>query len=303
MKENCPLCDSKNIVLIDHLNKNTLVNAYQKMTKQDFSGIVNEDISYCKCNNCNLKFFSPLVTGNEEFYNSLQHLPWYYVDEKEEYLHAKNFISPTDKILDVGCGKGAFARHLNKNNYTGLDFSTNAKEMAAKNSITIENVSIQDYAKKHPESFDIVCSFQVLEHISDPNSFIENKILALKKGGKLIISVPSHSSFLKYTVNSILDMPPHHVTHWNDEALKFIASKYDLEIIDFHHEKLQDVHKAWFVSTMIQTSILKPTLMDYSFSRIIVNIISTLLTKFLKNGLKSEMLPNGHSVTVVYRKK
>lgn len=175
--------------------------------------------------------------------------------------------------------------------------------MAEKNNVTIKNESIQSFANANPHSFDVVCSFQVLEHVSNPRTFIESKILALKPGGKLIISVPSNTSFLKYAVNHILDMPPHHVTHWSDETLKFIASNYHLNIIEFHHEKLQEIHKKMFVSTIIQSAMLKHKLIDYSLSRKLVNMTSSLISKFVEKGLQPEMLPNGHSVTVVYKKQ
>lgn len=298
----CPLCETKEITTIEKIKKNELNLAQKKITGKDFSYLINSDIFYCECKNCHLKFFSPLITGDEEFYNSLQHLPWYYSEEKEEYAYVQQFITKEDKVLDVGCGKGAFSKYLNKENYTGLDFSTNAKEMAEKNNITIKNESIQSFANANPQSFDVVCSFQVLEHVSNPRSFIESKILALKPGGKLIVSVPSNTSFLKYAVNHILDMPPHHVTHWSDETLKFISSSYNLDIIEFHHEKLQEIHKKMFISTTIQLAMLKHKLIDYSLSRKLVNMTSSLISKLVEKGLQPEMFPNGHSVTVVYKK-
>jgi 2-polyprenyl-6-hydroxyphenyl methylase/3-demethylubiquinone-9 3-methyltransferase len=81
------------------------------------------------------------------------------MDDEEEYQYVKKFIGPNDKVLEVGCGKGAFAKHIASKDYIGLDISQNAKEMAAKNGIKIENETIQDYALKHKEEFDVVVSF------------------------------------------------------------------------------------------------------------------------------------------------
>ena len=298
----CPLCLNESIKELEVINRLELIKLYKNLTNIDFSYLLNQDLKYCECENCKLRFYDPLITGDEKFYNSLQKFDWYYMDEKDEYLEAKKYINSTDKVLEVGSGKGAFAKHLTSKDYIGLDFSENAKKMAAKNGITIENEMIQDYAQKHPNSFDVVVSFQVLEHVSDPKGFIEAKIRALKQGGKMIIAVPSEDSFLKYVSNNILNMPPHHVTRWSDETLKFIAKEYSLDLIDVYHENLQDVHKLYFLNTLIQNSFMSSKLIDISIVRKIIFKFFSLFSRLFARGLKDKMLPNGHNVLAIYKK-
>jgi len=299
----CPLCESKEIKKIETIKKKNLISLYKIMTHTDFTYLLDKDIEFCECQYCKLRYYDPLITGDERFYNSLQKFDWYYMDEKEEYHYAKKYISSTDKVLEVGSGKGAFAKHLLTKNYIGLDFSVNAKEMAEKNGITIKNEMIQDYALRNESNFDVVVSFQVLEHVSDPESFLEAKVKALKLGGKLIIAVPSEDSFLRYVYNGILNMPPHHVTRWSDDTLRYVAKKYNLKVIDIYHENIQPVHKRWYLSTLIQNSIIKPKLLSQSFTRKIVSKFAGLSARFLIRGLKNEMLPYGHTVLVVYEKR
>lgn len=245
----------------------------------------------------------PPITGDERFYNALQQFDWYYMEDKYEYHYAKKFIRPEDKVLEVGCGKGAFARILDTKKYIGLDFSSKARELAEDYGIVIMNETIENYSRDYPNNFDVVVSFQTLEHVSNPKSFIEAKIRVLKQGGIMIIAVPSEDSFLKYTTNSLLNMPPHHVTRWSDETLKYIALKYNLELIVLHHEKLQPYHKIWFFATVFNCILKNNKLIDISFKNKLVNKVSSLLGRILANGLKNEMLPNGHTVVVVYRKR
>jgi len=300
---NCPLCKCEDIELLEVVDKHLLSNQYEKLTNIDFSYLIAEDLKYCECQKCKLRFFNPLITGDEVFYKALQKFDWYYVDEKNEYDEAVKYISSTDKVLDVGSGKGALSKVLPTKGYVGLDFSENAKLMAAKKGILIENEMIQDYADMYPSSFDVVVSFQVLEHVSEPASFIKAQIKALKSGGKLIISVPSENSFLRYVNNGILNMPPHHVTRWSDDTLEFIAEKYNLHLISIFHDKVQDIHKVWFLATLVQSFFLEKKLLDNAFYRKVILKLSELFSRFAVNGLKDEMLPNGHSVTVVYEKK
>lgn len=131
-----------------------------------------------------------MPTGDEAFYDQLNKLDWYYQAEKGEYHYARDYISKnteskSPKILEVGCGRAAFASFLAKtlrHDYVGLEFSSSAKRMAANSNIEIQNLSIEEYAKceEAKEGFDVVCSFQVLEHVANPHSFLHAKIQCLK---------------------------------------------------------------------------------------------------------------------------
>jgi SAM-dependent methyltransferase len=300
---NCPLCGVNEVKVIELIKRENVVFLLKKLVADDFSYLLSKDIKFCECNRCQLKFFYPLMVGDEFFYNSLQKKGWYYVDDKAEYLEAKKHIKKTDKVLEVGCGKAAFVKFLQTKKYVGLDTSAKAKEMALKDGVAIECESVKDYAAKNLNKFDVVVSFQVLEHVTDPDSFIKAKIDALKVGGKLIIAVPSEDSFLKYATNNILNMPPHHVTRWCDETLCFIAEKYNLQVLDIYHEKLQNVHRLWFAKLLISNSLEEPRLIKSTWNRKLLSMLSSILAKILVKGLKDEMLPNGHTVMAVYQKK
>lgn len=300
---NCPLCKDESVSLLEKINKDQLTEAYRKITAENFSYLINQDIDFCECENCSLRFFNPPITGDENFYNALQKFDWYYMDDKKEYHYAKRYISEYDKVLDVGSGKGAFAKHLAIKNYIGLDFSKEAKKMAKQNGIVIENEYIEDYASAHPESFDVVASFQVLEHVADPKGFLEGKINALKKGGRLIVAVPSEDSFLRYATNAVLNMPPHHVTRWSDKTFRYIAETYNLKLEEVIHEEVQNVHKQWYLNTLISSVFFKQSLMNMTLSYKLINKIASLIAKSLCKHIKKEMLPNGLSVVAVFTKK
>jgi 2-polyprenyl-3-methyl-5-hydroxy-6-metoxy-1,4-benzoquinol methylase len=301
----CPLCSDTNNSVLEEVNPTELCNKYKALTGIDLNVLFKDSLLFKQCNGCGLKFFDPKITGDQEFYESLQKFDWYYFDDKDEYSIAKEYVNEGDLVLDVGCGKGAFANHVfsKKGRFLGLDFSENAKDMAAKDGIEIKVQSVQDFASSNPESVDLVTSFQVCEHVSNVKDIIEAKLLSLKIGGRMIIAVPSEDSFLAVVTNGILNLPPHHVTRWPDKVFYFIAEKYNLELERIHHEILQDIHVHWYLGILIQNSILRPKLIDSSYSRKIVNKISALLSKVLIRGFKDCMKPNGHTVLAVFRKK
>lgn len=299
----CPLCSSTTIVFLEKIKRRDLLKLYKNLTGKDFSYLINQDLEYYFCKHCELKFYFPLITGDEQFYNTLQKFNWYYLNNKYEFDYAKKFIKKRDHVLEIGAGRGVFAKKLLTKNYIGLDTSQKAKELANKEGIKIENETIEDHAKKINNFYDVVCCFQVLEHVSNPKNFLKASIDVLRKEGILIIAVPSENSFLKFATNNILNMPPHHLTRWSDSTLKYLSKIFNLDIIEIHHEPVSEIHKKWYMSTLIQSLLLKPKLLDLSIKRKVISKFSSFLSIILISRLKKEFFSYGHTVIAVFRKK
>ena len=301
----CPLCGSEKTKVIEKINNRLLLDIYKKNFGIDCKDLISsEHTLYLNCNICNLYFFNDAVEGDENFYLSLQKNDWYYLKDKEEYLSASNFIESGNIVLDVGCGQGEFSNYVSRNGarFIGLESSQNAKKLAENQGIDILNLSIQSYASSNYESVDVVTSFQVLEHVHDPKVFIQSKLKALKPEGIMIIAVPSQDSFIADITNGVLNMPPHHLTRWSDETLRFIAEFFDLELIHLNHEKVQNVHIRYYWDTVIQSYLIKPKLIDISFKRKIISKSASLLSKLISvTNIRPK--ENGHTVIAVYKKR
>ena len=208
------------------------------------------------CDNCGLGWYSPLVAGDERFYEDLQKLDWYYQDYKPEYDFAKARVTDGDSVLEVGCGKGAFPRFLEKNiHYRGLEFNMTAVEKASARGLNVAPVPLHEEANERAGSYDVVCHFQVLEHVSEPRNFLNDCVKALKPGGKLIVAVPSQDSFLSLVENGWLNMPPHHLTRWTDQALKSALTTAGLQTIEIWHEPVSSFHLGWYSHVMINAGL------------------------------------------------
>lgn len=305
----CPLSGSFKIVLVEKIAVSDLLSLYQKVLNCDVASEFGniQEIDFYHSLESDLYFFSPMITGSENFYEKLQVFDWYYLEEKNEYDYAKQFIKPSDFVLEIGCGKGAFAQKIDSQNYTGLEFSHKAKDLA-KGGVNIINESIQDHAVYLPQKYDVVCAFQVLEHIGDVHSFIASSIACLKPGGLFVFSVPSYDSFSKYVSNFFLDMPPHHVTRWTDTSLKNLTKYFPIENVEIWHEPLQEVHKSFYATTIVKLALFKffgkdIRNIDFGITYKILDIVSRMIGKIFAKGLiSSELFPRGISVVSIYRK-
>ena len=237
----------------------------------------------------------------------MRNFKFYYLDQKHEYTYAAQFIREKYNVLEIGCGKGAFANVIKVDNFVGLEYNKRLCNHSRLNRMNILNESISTHSSKNAEKYDAVCAFQVLEHVPEVDSFIRSSVKCLKRGGVLIYSVPSADSFVATDKDNILNMPPHHLTWWSDRCLRNIAPMFGLLLIDMEHEELAVYHKRWFATRLVYESLLNIFRMENTFSH--HSMSHWLLSKcasfggLIIEGLTNDrFLPKGHSVTVVYRK-
>jgi SAM-dependent methyltransferase len=90
------------------------------------------------------------------------------------------------RLLDVGCGTKPYQSLFAVDDYIGLDIDCDASRKQG----------VADYfydGNAFPfadASFDAVLCNQVLEHVFNPDGFLEGIVRVLKPGGKLLLTVP-----------------------------------------------------------------------------------------------------------------
>jgi len=176
--------------------------------------------------------------GDDQWYGAMYLVRHLAPDDRvREYHHwALENLPPKSKILDLGCGEGAFVNYAAEQGFDawGLDFSE-AMINAAKTRYPKAKFfvgTLDDFIKQHPgEKFDAVAMFEVVEHLSDPLKTINDTRGILAPGGSLLFSVPNRD---RWPISDFGDNPPNHLTFWNETSLSnFIKSSgFDLRKIE-----------------------------------------------------------------------
>jgi len=249
-----PVTHSKGVSFVRNLEVNGIIAEYQKYSIDVSKYFANLDrISIYECKKSGYRFFYPLcLEGDGEFYSQLQRFPWYYMDDKWEFEKGLELITPRDCILEIGCGAGAFLKKGKKLglDMNGLEINKFQCERLWADGYRVLNKELIDIGDEFSEYFDVVCAFQVMEHISDVKRFIETSLKMLKKGGKLILSVPNHDSFMGLDERNALDLPPHHMGMWGEKALIALEGIFKMRINSIHIEPLQSYHMDYYESLM-----------------------------------------------------
>jgi|GEM_PF-123760 len=117
-------------------------------------------------------------------------------DDYSKYTYyIKKYSDSKSLILDVGCGTGtAIALMINnRKNCKGIDISQTSISICLKKQLSCE---VYDGIKIPftNDNFDLVGSFNVLEHTNEPKDFLNENLRVLKKGGYLIVACPNFLS-------------------------------------------------------------------------------------------------------------
>ena len=177
----------------------------------------------------------------------------------------------------------------------GLEFNKLALDEAKSRGLVVENCDITEYSKKNKNKYDVVCFFQVLEHVFNVEEFLKSSLDCLKKGGKLIIGVPNNNPYLFiHDRMHALNLPPHHAGLWDRKSLRNLEKYFNIKIDKIKFEPLLDLEYFWNV----QGEYLK------KHSKISYLLFKKISQRF--NKLRNSILPlifKGRNILVIYSKK
>ncbi len=182
-----------------------------------------------RCQNCAFVFMKPIPTQKELelFYSDYDYAEQGYLseltikryhellDEFEQYKQTKN-------ILDVGCGRGWFLIEAQKRGWKvyGTEYSKKAIELCTAQGIEMKQGVLR--ASDFKETFDVITSFEVIEHINNPVDEISQVSQLLRKQGLFYCTTPNFNSLNRYYLKSDYNVIhyPEHLSYYTKKTLK-----------------------------------------------------------------------------------
>ena len=139
--------------------------------------------------------------------------------------------SSRGNLLDVGSGFGVFLVHaynLGFDTY-GTEISTHAVDFLQKK-LPFAHIALIDdtfdLPESWPDSYEVITSFDVLEHVRAPLELGKRIYRLLSPGGHLILAVPNRDRYY-YKFHGLVDeffshgdYPPYHLTRWRKKTVE-----------------------------------------------------------------------------------
>jgi len=258
-----------------------------------------------ECPNCSLEIYLPQVIGSEGFYRELQEdvQVSYYRDDKWDFDEAVKDIKNCTAIIEIGCGPGSFLSKAKPHLQRACGTEYNKAALEAARSKGLEVYGLEYDIRSLEATFDAVFSFHVLEHVSDPLDFIKEISLLAKPKGKICISVPDQTGPMKNIENSLMNMPPHHATHWKLRTFEVLASKLNLRITKVAYEPLLLENQNYYTYYWLNKAISDKTFFHRKIKKAILIFMRRFFSMLTKKGLKRFPLLRGQAIYVVMEKR
>ena len=188
------------------------------------------------------EFFDSLITQDWDTY----FLPQWDVTRQIEVKQILSLIPDPKSVLDIGCGCGyhdvLFAQSLKDTKVVGIDNSSKSIEQAnlhyphpGVERFTIDILNSDDIVKRISSTFDLVTSFQVIEHLSRPQEFLNSCTKLCSQNGYIAIVTPNQARLYNRLLALVGLKPemidPLHFREYTLNELRFMGKKSGLKTV------------------------------------------------------------------------
>jgi SAM-dependent methyltransferase len=135
------------------------------------------------------------------------------------------------RIADIGCGTGAnFDMLAGFAPVVGVDFHPPAVAYCRLRGLTCTTAAGLPNLPFPDESFDLVCAFDVIEHVDDDAAAVKELLRICKRGGTLLLTVPAYNWLW-----SKHDEANEHKRRYNRPMLRRLFTSLPADILKLSH--------------------------------------------------------------------
>jgi SAM-dependent methyltransferase len=184
-----------------------------------------------RCGQCGFHYMCPRPTDATLAFAYPEVYAWGYQSGRdpahlrafEERLRILRSVQAQGRLLEVGCSAGHFLDITRKAGYevAGVEPDERTAAFAREHyGLDVRNGTLE-HAGLSGAGFDIICMFDVLEHIATPRECLAAARACLKPAGRLVLKVPNFSCLERRLWRQYwygIDLP-RHLLHFTPETL------------------------------------------------------------------------------------
>lgn len=191
-----------------------------------------------RCKNCSFVFAKRIpdekeLNMNYNAYGRNDYLSPVTIKRYNELLDVFEKYRNTNRILDVGCGIGYFLCEAKKRGWEvyGTEFSPKAVEICKEKGIIMHG-GVIDTLPSDWNNFDVVTSFEVIEHTQYPVKEVKGIHKVMRDGGLLYMTTPNFNSLLRYFLKHKYNVIsyPDHLCYFSARTLRYLLSENGFKV-------------------------------------------------------------------------
>jgi SAM-dependent methyltransferase len=151
--------------------------------------------------------------------------------------------APYQRVLDVGTDRGWFLKHFQNNGAEVFGTQMSAPAARAVGGYIGRDIFLGELTDAHfaDETMDLVCMYNVIEHVREPRAYLREIHRILKLGGILVLEVPNARCLTArvFGMNWLGWDIPNHIHHFDPPGLRAFAEAHRFSVLTESHWSLE----------------------------------------------------------------
>lgn len=202
----CPVCGAsseKSKVFLKRIFNESSLSGYSFSSRKS-----PEFMTYglIKCDICHLVYVNNPPSEHElskSYHDAMYDSAEEALDAAMSYISAimpaLSLLTRKESVLEIGTGSGVFLDLLSKfgfKEFHGVEPSPAAVAAAPPEIQSLIHIGMFNESLYNAASFDLICCFMTMEHVSDPGELSKSAFRLLRPGGAFVVIVHDYEAFI-----------------------------------------------------------------------------------------------------------